>query len=268
MTRGLHRCCLWLGSAFLLVLTSAGAPWAQDKVAEKHSARDLSDALKEVINTGAELFNKFSDHAGCYRLYQGALLSVKPFLAPELQKSVQEALKDADGLPRMSDRAFRLRKMLDQIREQAKGTAGQQVDRKKDEPKTEDKKKAEDKKKVEDKKPDVKKVEDKKKVDGKTGEEASGQLSGKVTFDGKPAPGGFVTLVAADKRRYSTSIRTGGVYQFKTRLPVGEYKVAIERAPDDTTKDVLPARYRNEQASGLVIRIQAGMQTLDLDLRP
>ena len=39
----------------------------------------LADSLREVINTGADLFNKYGDYAGCYRLYQGGLLSIKPF---------------------------------------------------------------------------------------------------------------------------------------------------------------------------------------------
>jgi hypothetical protein len=53
---------------------------------EKHDAKILRDALKDVVNAGAELFNKDGDHAGCYRLYQGSLMSIKPFLGPALQK--------------------------------------------------------------------------------------------------------------------------------------------------------------------------------------
>src|SRR2546427_227311 len=58
-------------------------------------------------------------HPGCYRLYQGALLSIKPFLTPTTQSDIETALADAEKLPRLSDRAFALRKVIDAIRAQA-----------------------------------------------------------------------------------------------------------------------------------------------------
>ena len=81
------------------------------KPAERHDAKILRDALKDVVNTGADLFNKYGDHAGCYRLYQGALISIKPFLGAATQKEIEEALTEAEALPRFSDRAFALRKI-------------------------------------------------------------------------------------------------------------------------------------------------------------
>jgi hemoglobin len=117
----LKRCGPPLGAACLLVLAVTGTYWAQDTqpLAEKHDAKALRDALRDVINTGADLFNKYGDHAGCYRLYQGALLSVKPFLAPATQKEIDEAIAEAEKLPRYGDRAFALRKTIDAIRAQA-----------------------------------------------------------------------------------------------------------------------------------------------------
>jgi truncated hemoglobin YjbI len=110
-----------LVAACLLVLAMTGTFWAQDKkpLAEKHDARALRDSLKDVINTGADLFNKDGYYAGCYRLWQGALLSVKPFLAPAMQKEIDASIAGAERLPRFSDRAFALRKTLDNIRAQA-----------------------------------------------------------------------------------------------------------------------------------------------------
>ena len=116
--------CKWsgpsLGVACLVVMAMAGTFWAQElQLAEKHDARALRESLKDVINHGAELFNKHGDHAGCYRLYQGALIAVKPFLAPPRQQEIAKALAEADSLPRYSDRAFALRKTIDSVRAQA-----------------------------------------------------------------------------------------------------------------------------------------------------
>jgi hypothetical protein len=75
-----------------------------------------------VINYGAELFNKQADHAGCYRVYQGALISVRPYMGPAMRKRIDESIAKAETLPVYSDRAFELRKMLDEIRAKAAPT--------------------------------------------------------------------------------------------------------------------------------------------------
>ena len=56
------------------------------------------------------------------------------------------------------------------------------------------------------------------------------QLAGRVTFQGKPAPPGFVTLVDGEGRKFSTSILEDGTFRFKTPLAPGKYSVAIDRA--------------------------------------
>ena len=106
------------GAATLMVLLVAGNFQAQEKqeVAGKHDAAVLRESLKEVINSGADLFNKYGDHAGCYRLYQGALLAVKPFLAPSVQAEVDMAIAEAEKLPKFADRAFAMRKTIDGVR--------------------------------------------------------------------------------------------------------------------------------------------------------
>ena len=78
-----------LGVAVLLALT-AGVPSAQDKMTPKHDTAALNASLRDVLKVGVDLFNNQGDYVGCFRLYQGALLSVKPFLAPELQKVVEK----------------------------------------------------------------------------------------------------------------------------------------------------------------------------------
>ncbi len=154
-----------LGAVGFLVLALAGTVRSDDNkpVAERHDAKSLRDSLKEVINNGAELFNKYGDHAGCYRLYQGALLSVKPFLAPTVQKEIDDAITSAEGLPRASDRAFALRKVIDTIREQAAHSPPGVVEEKTKKPETKTEAKKLETIKVVPKKVEIKKAEPKEK---------------------------------------------------------------------------------------------------------
>ncbi len=103
-----------------LLLLSSGFHQAQEGplAPPKHDAAVLRDALRHVINVGADLFN-VGDHAGCYRLYQGALMAVKPFLGPDMQADVVNAMIAAEKMPKIADRAFALRKVIDAVRAQA-----------------------------------------------------------------------------------------------------------------------------------------------------
>jgi hypothetical protein len=225
-------------SALLAMTLAANPLQAQEKkpIAEKHDAQALANALRDVINTGADLFNMHGDYAGCYRVYQGGLLSIKPFLTPDLQKKIDEGIAKAERLPRYSDRAFELRSVIDEIRSQSKG--GASATGKKDE--------------------SMKATAD---------DPNAGGLQGMVTYNGRPAPPGFITLVGSDKRRFSSSI-TEGKYKFKTPIPPGTYRIAIERVPDAKIPANLdiPERYRNEGTSGLTAEVRAGKMNLDLNL--
>jgi hemoglobin len=77
----------------------------------------LYNNLKEVIDRGAALYNS-GDWSGCYRLWEGALLAVRPLLAhhEKLQQSITAHLATAERNPYMNQRAFVLREVLDQIR--------------------------------------------------------------------------------------------------------------------------------------------------------
>jgi hemoglobin len=77
----------------------------------------LDKALFQTINTGVPIFNR-GDAAGCYRLYQGSLIGISPFLAhrPDLQASVSKALASADASGSYEQKAVALRATLDDIR--------------------------------------------------------------------------------------------------------------------------------------------------------
>jgi hemoglobin len=80
--------------------------------------KQLFDALRDVINTGRDLFNKNGDYSGCYRVYQGGLLTARPLLThrPDLQKVIEKGFADAEQLSYTHQRAFALRKALDTVR--------------------------------------------------------------------------------------------------------------------------------------------------------
>jgi hypothetical protein len=77
--------------------------------------------LRDVINRGADLYNS-GDIAGCYRVFEGSLRTVKPLLAhhPELQKMIDSALVSAERDAYTWRRAFTLRSALDKIRAEIK----------------------------------------------------------------------------------------------------------------------------------------------------
>ena len=110
-------------TAGLLVLAIAGQtafadqPRQDEKIDRKTTDAALYNTLREVINKGADLYNN-GDMTGCYRLFEGALMTAKPMLdhRPELQKTIVKALAAADRDAVTYRRAFALRAALDKVR--------------------------------------------------------------------------------------------------------------------------------------------------------
>lgn len=162
-----------LAAAALLCAAGAGTRAQEKKTFEKHDAAALNLALRDVINTGAKLYNENGDHAGCFRMYEGALIAVKPFVAPDLQKKIDASLGKCDQLGSYAERSFELRKILDEIRERTKGPGDGKAPAAKGE----------------------------------------GTISGKVTFEGKPVAGGYVVvLIGAEKNKFSAAIHKDGTF--------------------------------------------------------
>jgi len=89
----------------------------------------IHESLRGVINRGADLFNG-GDWNGCYRLYEGALLGVEPLLdhRPALQKTIKDALAEAERNPSVPEKAFVLRRAIDTVRKELGGTSAGTVD--------------------------------------------------------------------------------------------------------------------------------------------
>jgi hemoglobin len=109
-------------------VTSADDAKKGSTLDNKEVDQRIYNVLRDVINTGAELYNRpkpNNDPNGCYRVYQGSLITLKPLLShrPALQKAIDDALAKAEGEPSVYERAFVLRAALDRIRDETGGKA-------------------------------------------------------------------------------------------------------------------------------------------------
>jgi hypothetical protein len=220
-----------LGLPYLLA-ASLFAPTQPPADAEKIAV----DVLRDIHNRGAELYNS-SDPAGAYRLYEGALLTVRPFLArrPDVQKLIDDGFTEvakADG-PKV--RAFRLHEVIETVRDRLKGE-------KKDP------------------------IPTPPKPMSKVGTRpAAVGVTGSVTMDGKPAAGVEVTLVTLDlpAPRVFNATAADGTFAFPDGLPPGKYVVMV--TPMQAT--AVPERYRTTGTSGITIAVAPGANSINLDLK-
>jgi hemoglobin len=77
----------------------------------------LDNQLYETLKLGTTLYNQGSGDA-CIRIYQGSLILALGFLdhRPDQQEQVRKALKDIETMTNTSERAFALRKSIDDLR--------------------------------------------------------------------------------------------------------------------------------------------------------
>jgi len=94
--------------------------------------KEVRSALVKIINRGAELYTDKSDFAGCLRLYQGALMAIRPMLKGhgDLQKSIDQALVEAATNPDPEKSAFTLHKMLKKVHDELRASAGKGTEKK------------------------------------------------------------------------------------------------------------------------------------------
>jgi len=143
-------------AALLLLLFTAGFAFADDPKLPETKVFDkmVIDSLREVHNKGADLYNEAKDFPGAYRLYQGALMAVRPLLGHrlEVQKIIDTGLAAAEKAPDLPDgkgpdfarKAFLLHETIENVRKHLKIAIGEKKpDDKKDDKKPDDKKKDE-----------------------------------------------------------------------------------------------------------------------------
>src|SRR6476620_59799 len=105
-----------LGALVLICMISAISR-ADDKPLDRLELdRRIVKSVYETALLGTELFNNKGKPEECFRLYQGALLSLQPLLdhRPGLMRDVRDKLEKASGMKAV-DGAFVLREALDEI---------------------------------------------------------------------------------------------------------------------------------------------------------
>jgi hypothetical protein len=236
----------WLAVVLLgtAALALPGPVRAQKDEAEKAFEKSLDEMLRKVIDHGADIYNKQTDYNGCFRLYEGALIAVRPSLAkyPDLQKSIDEGINNAYTLIRVDERAHALRAILGKVRMTLNPNL----------------------RPVEDIKPETKDAPKREKLPDPT----LAQIAGKVTLKGDPLPSGHVVFVGADGGRSSAKISKDGTYEMRPGIPPGQYTVFLEKgqAPAGTKEVAVPQKYLAPGTSGLKFSAVQGGQTFDLRL--
>ena len=218
--------------------------------------KQVIETLREIHNTGADLYNNAKDFNGAYRLYQGSLQTVRPLLGhrPEAQKIIDTALDAAAKTADPARRAFLLHEGIQDVRKYLKAVNGLT---KPDPlpPKPDDKVPVAPMPK--EAKPKDEKPKDVKPKDGK-----SQGASGKVMLAGKPLAAGEVTFVSLDQpapRVFSAAVKDGA-YTFAQPVPAGKYAVLVTGAG-------VPEKYTVVTTPGLRMTVAPGAGAFDFDLK-
>lgn len=98
------------------VVISPALAKADDGLSRTEIDKRARMVAMDVVNAGANMFNA-GDQQGCYRLYEGALWSLKPMLdhRPELIKMIEDGMAKANSQSAIGDKAFALREALDAV---------------------------------------------------------------------------------------------------------------------------------------------------------
>jgi hypothetical protein len=233
--------------ALALVLSaSASLTAAEDPKLPDTKAFDKTviDALRAVHNKGADLYNTTKDYPAAYRLYQGALESVKPLLAhrPAAQKLIADGLAAADKEADAARKAFILHETIESVRKNLKVANGFQ--------------------KTDDKKPEDKKPKDVEVPPMPKPKDENAIVSGKLTLAGKPLAAGEVTIVSLNlpAARVFTAEVVKGEFKFAEPIPPAKYAAII------TGKDV-PQKYHLVTTSELRFEFTPGPIQTDIALK-
>jgi hypothetical protein len=115
-----------------------------------------------------------------------------------------------------------------------------------------------------------------------------GDVSGKVTYKGKPVPFGTVLFEGSDGNLSQGNIRADGSYSVSPPVATGEAKVAVN-SPNPKSSDLIPINrdgapplkpppdipgwfpipkeYGTPSTSGLTYTIKRGPNTIDIELK-
>ncbi len=223
MSHACHKKPDWL-LTLTFVFFIAGAAWCADSPpGGKNTNQQVADALKDILNRGATLYNQ-GDRNGCYRLFEGALLAFKPQFAQDakLMAIVAKGLREAEAHQGVGERAFALRTALVDVRNQLALDG-------------------------------VKAAEA---PDAKPQTSAGATVSGLVVFDdGQPLPGAFIRFTSEEGpgKGYTDKTTDDGSFVIREVKP-GKYRVSF--ATTDA-KVVIPEAYRLSGTTPVVADVKS-----------
>jgi hypothetical protein len=238
----------------------------------------LADTLKEVLNRGATLYNG-GDRNGCYHLFEGALLALRPQLAnqAELLQIVENALRDAEQHQTVGERAWALRTALIDVRNKLAMSEGRKSSET-PQPRPSAEVPPPSEPIPPSPPPAPRKVEQpsaapsapstnpappaERPAEAKPA--APDSLKGTITLDGKPITTALVRLTHEEGvgKGYTAKVKDGS-FEVNNVAP-GKYKMAIT----STDKAIaFPAKYGNSTTTPVTIEVNKGSQRIDINLR-
>ena len=238
----------YLLASGLTCLCVVSSGYAQDK--QSTLDRQISEALREVHDRGAELYNG-GDTAGGYRIYQGALVFAQKMLGhrPELQKVISNGMAAADKEPTVDKRTFALHELIEHVRGELRTSQG-----KGGEPLT----------------VPPREVKPGEKTDPKPSagiSEIKTGVIGRVFWQAVPVAGVDVTFLTLGKlppRVYETTTSAQGTYVLAD-VQAGKYIVLVTAGAGVPKK--LPERYALASTSPLIVDIKGNGEKFDLLLQ-
>jgi hypothetical protein len=209
--------------------------------------RQLSLILRDVHDRGAALHNN-GDSAGCYRMYQGALLVARQMLGhrPEVQKSITAGMQLAERETQIANRAIKLHELIEAVRtELAKPLPGgpEQITIP----------------------PRVVPAAPKPKA---SITEVPEGVVGRVLWQGMPLSGvqvSFVQFAGYWPMLFSSISGAEGVYAV-ANLPKGTYRVLLTPTPACKLKE-LPIRFSSISTTPLTLEMKGNGEKFDLLLQ-
>lgn len=114
----------------------------------------------------------------------------------------------------------------------------------------------------------------------KSGSGPAGEVSGKVTFEGKPVTEGTVTFQSDAGTGDEGTLNAEGAYSLKRPLPTGDYKVfilppvvkSVDPKTRRTVSDLkpmpdIPEKYRSQATSDLKAKIEPGKNVHNFEMK-
>lgn len=232
----------------LAVVLAGGLAVAADPAPPADFDKLVRDALQDVHNRGADLYNQAKDYPAAYRLYEGSVRTVRPLLAhrPGCQKRIDDGLAAAETDADPARKAFLLHEAIEAVRAELKELPAR--------PKKADPKPPAPEPKTKTAPPPPAETE-------------GGRLTGTVTYRGKPVIAADVTFVSRDlpaPRVFPALTDQDGAFT-ALGLPPGRYIVTVSREVDG--KPVLPPKFATTDTSGITAEVKTGPNTLNLNLQ-